>query len=158
MSFDRFPVFLSWRFAYLRIDCILMLFLIKIAGWSSPAARQAHNLKVVGSNPTPATKIMIAGWSSPAARQAHNLKVVGSNPTPATNMKLRNSNELRSFFVFRRSLFLDAPHYNDNHGYDFSTSIFHLIFLKNYQCDSITHCHPSTCYIKETSKSHNLSL
>jgi hypothetical protein len=26
----------------------------------------------------------IAGWSSPVARQAHNLKVVGSNPTPAT--------------------------------------------------------------------------
>src|SRR5690242_17343961 len=26
------------------------------AGWSSPVARQAHNLKVVGSNPTPATK------------------------------------------------------------------------------------------------------
>src|SRR5271168_1497815 len=25
-----------------------------------------------------------AGWSSPVARQAHNLKVVGSNPTPAT--------------------------------------------------------------------------
>ena len=28
-----------------------------IAGWSSPVARQAHNLKVVGSNPTPATKL-----------------------------------------------------------------------------------------------------
>src|SRR3954470_20217445 len=28
----------------------------------------------------------IAGWSSPVARQAHNLKVVGSNPTPATNL------------------------------------------------------------------------
>ena len=27
----------------------------------------------------------VAGWSSPVARQAHNLKVVGSNPTPATN-------------------------------------------------------------------------
>ena len=26
------------------------------AGWSSPVARQAHNLKVVGSNPTPAPK------------------------------------------------------------------------------------------------------
>ena len=26
-----------------------------------------------------------AGWSSLVARQAHNLKVVGSNPTPATN-------------------------------------------------------------------------
>ena len=29
----------------------------------------------------------IAGWSSPVARQAHNLKVVGSNPTPATNYR-----------------------------------------------------------------------
>ena len=29
---------------------------INHAGWSSPVARQAHNLKVVGSNPTPATK------------------------------------------------------------------------------------------------------
>jgi hypothetical protein len=28
-----------------------------IAGWSSPVARQAHNLKVIGSNPIPATKI-----------------------------------------------------------------------------------------------------
>ena len=27
-----------------------------IAGWSSPVARQAHNLKVAGSNPAPATK------------------------------------------------------------------------------------------------------
>ena len=30
-----------------------------------------------------------AGWSSPVARQAHNLKVVGSNPAPATNLKPR---------------------------------------------------------------------
>jgi hypothetical protein len=29
----------------------------------------------------------IAGWSSLVARQAHNLKVVGSNPTPATKTK-----------------------------------------------------------------------
>src|SRR3546814_19489528 len=28
---------------------------------------------------------MGAGWSSPVARQAHNLKVAGSNPAPATN-------------------------------------------------------------------------
>src|SRR5215469_18006696 len=28
--------------------------------------------------------LILAGWSSPVARQAHNLKVVGSNPTPAT--------------------------------------------------------------------------
>jgi hypothetical protein len=32
-----------------------------------------------------------AGWSSPVARQAHNLKVVGSNPTPATNDSIRPS-------------------------------------------------------------------
>ena len=31
-----------------------------------------------------AGKIKIAGWSSLVARQAHNLKAVGSNPTPAT--------------------------------------------------------------------------
>ena len=29
----------------------------------------------------------IAGWSSSVARRAHNPKVVGSNPAPATNMK-----------------------------------------------------------------------
>ena len=32
----------------------------------------------------PARKEFIAGWSSPVARQAHNLKVRGSNPLPAT--------------------------------------------------------------------------
>mgnify|MGYP000866713395 CR=1 FL=1 len=32
-----------------------------------------------------------AGWSSPVARQAHNLKVVGSNPTPATNNKIQKA-------------------------------------------------------------------
>ena len=30
-----------------------------------------------------------AGWSSPVARQAHNLKVTGSNPVPATIEKAR---------------------------------------------------------------------
>ncbi len=28
--------------------------------------------------------LWIAGWSSPVARQAHNLKAAGSNPAPAT--------------------------------------------------------------------------
>ena len=27
----------------------------------------------------------VAGWSSMVARQAHNLKVIGSNPIPASN-------------------------------------------------------------------------
>ena len=30
-----------------------------------------------------------AGWSSPVAHQAHNLKVAGSNPAPATNPNFR---------------------------------------------------------------------
>ncbi len=80
------------------------------AGWSSSVARRAHNPKVVGSNPAPATNFFVslrcvnhrrqtnatdscsvwgdnsdAGWSSSVARRAHNPKVVGSNPAPATN-------------------------------------------------------------------------
>ncbi len=37
------------------------------AGWSSPVARQAHNLKVTGSNPVPAPKTSPAG-SAPGGR------------------------------------------------------------------------------------------
>ncbi|WP_211504808.1 AAA family ATPase, partial [Gluconobacter cerinus] len=36
------------------------------AGWSSPVARQAHNLKAVGSNPTPATTSIINLYKSTA--------------------------------------------------------------------------------------------
>ena len=32
----------------------------------------------------------VAGWSSPVARQAHNLKVTGSNPVPATKYSRKN--------------------------------------------------------------------
>lgn len=32
-------------------------------------------------------KLYLAGWSSPVARQAHNLKAAGSNPAPATRYK-----------------------------------------------------------------------
>ena len=34
-----------------------------IAGWSSPVARQAHNLKAAGSNPAPATLLLYLGGS-----------------------------------------------------------------------------------------------
>ena len=44
------------------------------AGWSSPVARQAHNLKVTGSNPVPAPKdknglLREAIFRCPAPRQ-----------------------------------------------------------------------------------------
>ncbi len=84
------------------------------AGWSSLVARRAHNPKVIGSNPVPATKFSLdrsmplsgnkacnrhlgfvlcapvdAGWSSLVARRAHNPKVIGSNPVPATKFMPR---------------------------------------------------------------------
>src|SRR5580692_10617835 len=36
------------------------------------------------TTPKPGETITSAGWSSPVARQAHNLKAAGSNPAPAT--------------------------------------------------------------------------
>ena len=48
------------------------------AGWSSPVARQAHNLKVIGSNPIPATnynakprpsRLGFSFWGNPSSRQ-----------------------------------------------------------------------------------------
>jgi hypothetical protein len=36
-----------------------------------------------------------AGWSSLVARQAHNLKVAGSNPAPATKLNSLKSRGLR---------------------------------------------------------------
>ena len=46
---------------------------------------------------------LIAGWSSPVARQAHNLKVVGSNPAPATkeNQGFREIESLLFYFIGR---------------------------------------------------------
>ena len=43
-----------------------------------------------------------AGLSSQVARQAHNLKVVGSNPTPATNLDTSYGISCKAFFVWWR--------------------------------------------------------
>ncbi len=39
-----------------------------VAGWSSPVARQAHNLKVTGSNPVPATILTCTAPYAPRVR------------------------------------------------------------------------------------------
>ena len=39
----------------------------------------------------------VAGWSSLAARRAHNPEVVGSNPTPATTYNSKPKHDLTSF-------------------------------------------------------------
>ena len=49
-------------------------------------ARRAHNPKVGGSNPSPASRDTIKhrGVEQLVARRAHNPEAVGSNPSPAT--------------------------------------------------------------------------
>ena len=69
------------------------------AGWSSPVARQAHNLKVAGSNPAPAPKIskprpaspagLFAVWlaETAALRRVHPTATIST--ISATNVALR---------------------------------------------------------------------
>ena len=44
--------------------------------------------------PDPDRRASGAGWSSPVARQAHNLKVAGSNPAPATKQSSHKTKPL----------------------------------------------------------------
>ena len=47
------------------------------AGWSSPVARQAHNLKVTGSNPVPATKFSpMEIWPIPGTPRTHGRSTI----------------------------------------------------------------------------------
>jgi hypothetical protein len=54
----------------------------------------------------------IAGWSSPVARQAHNLKVIGSNPIPATKM-IKNPSNLNGLLGFCFGAGIDTNNVND---------------------------------------------
>ena len=54
-----------------------------IAGWSSLEARRAHNPKVVGSNPAPATRVIIysnAQIAQLVEQRTENPRVTGSIP------------------------------------------------------------------------------
>ena len=55
----------SWGFTPARVGrCQASIFIIiHIAGWSSSVARWAHNPKVAGSNPAPATNYIWSGSS-----------------------------------------------------------------------------------------------
>ena len=66
------------------------------AGWSSPVARWAHNPKVAGSNPAPATNLwnfeignsnfemLVGGVAQLAEHRVCNAGVRGSNPLTST--------------------------------------------------------------------------
>src|SRR5690348_6316573 len=62
----------------------------------APAKGSHQSTTLMGSRLRPI--VSVAGWSSPVARQAHNLKVAGSNPAPATN-KIPLGQRLSGFFV-----------------------------------------------------------
>ena len=54
---------------------------IDIAGWSSLVARRAHNPKVRGSNPLPATNLVfMVPWCSWLTRLPVTQKIAGSSP------------------------------------------------------------------------------
>ena len=64
------PILVNQTSLYRDLICIIGTFAFLLAlgaGWSSPVARQAHNLKVVGSNPTPATNDIAKAVSFEAA-------------------------------------------------------------------------------------------
>ena len=54
------------------------------AGWSSPVARWAHNPKVAGSNPAPATKL-IADFQLPIANLSFTTLEIGNRRLPIGN-------------------------------------------------------------------------
>src|SRR6202007_1485834 len=56
-----------------------------------------------GESHWPYAPVFDAGWSSPVARQAHNLKAAGSNPAPATNFTVVHRDGASSFFQGFRS-------------------------------------------------------
>ena len=53
---------------------------MNIAGWSSPVARRAHNPKVVGSNPAPATNFNAEPWCRGLTCLPVTQETAGSNP------------------------------------------------------------------------------
>lgn len=58
--------------------------------------------------------LQIAGWSSQVARQAHNLKVAGSNPAPVTNFKNPASQNLAGFYLDQNLGFLPSNIFKGN--------------------------------------------
>src|ERR1700759_4378249 len=63
------------------------------AGWSSPVARQAHNLKVTGSNPVPATRSILSSSASYGGvcrifGTPQSPKAVGSSPDDPLYLRL----------------------------------------------------------------------
>ncbi len=68
-----------------------MLRLLWDAGWSSPVARQAHNLKVVGSNPAPATNFLRLDYFVYIIENAVGRKYIGLTENILVRLQDQNS-------------------------------------------------------------------
>ena len=64
-----------------------------VAGWSSPAAREAHNLEVVGSNPAPATCIC---WILRTSSCLHSKPMFSQPGTLAFSLEIDSANGCRA--------------------------------------------------------------
>ena len=74
-----------------KVRILLRPFYNNIAGWSSLEARRAHNPKVVGSNPAPATLKYYAQIAQLVEQRTENPRVTGSIPVlgiSLTNTKI----------------------------------------------------------------------
>ena len=72
-------------------------FFIYIAGWSSLEARRAHNPKVIGSNPIPATYAQIAQL---VEQRTENPRVAGSIPALGIFFIWRKPRRIKGFRRF----------------------------------------------------------
>ena len=55
-------------------------------------------------------QLNIAGWSSSVARRAHNPKVVGSNPAPATTRLSLDAIRVQTLFFYPAEAARDGRH------------------------------------------------
>jgi len=79
---------------------------LPIAGWSSLVARQAHNLKVAGSNPAPATtfRFLKVSVAQPFAVRVVIRRSTGLNPRVPKNRVRRVPKTEAGEFIFREGI------------------------------------------------------
>jgi hypothetical protein len=77
-----------------------------------PTAHISIDLPLLRCQIRPSLHHFVAGWSSPVARQAHNLKVVGSNPAPAPKVSCPRPRS-RGAFLRLEGAILKSLHLRD---------------------------------------------
>ncbi len=68
------------RIKHLKLAAVFYTMQSSDAGWSSLAARRAHNPKVVGSNPAPATNFHGIIWKTIPLREGFFVGAINNRP------------------------------------------------------------------------------